>query len=191
MPHTFFMYTYAPLPTLWSETLVTLLLPCFHMETVQNSSATMQCFGLPSNLHATSFRSLLHMVTQKFFNTIPLLTFLALAFTMVNLLLLCNLNFPSSMLVSWLSFGHQTDMRAFYVTPAFLSWFIVVSSIIQLFSFLNRSSLIPTMPTKFHQQLQAWIHSMPVTQSPSPSLWRHYMSWVPPKIPLQLHQSHH
>ena len=31
------------------------------------------------------------------------------------------------------------------------------------FSFLDRSSLIPTMPTKFHHHLQAWIHSIPVT----------------------------
>ena len=40
---------------------------------------------------------------------------------------------------------------------------VVVSSVFQLFSFLDRSSLIPTMPTKFHHHLQAWIHSMPIT----------------------------
>ena len=40
MPHTFFMYTYMPLPTLCANTLMTSLLPCFHVEFVQHSSAT-------------------------------------------------------------------------------------------------------------------------------------------------------
>ena len=43
----------------------------------------------------------------------------------------------------------------FYMTPALLFWFIVVSSVFHLFSFLDRSSPIPTMPTKFHHHLQA------------------------------------
>ena len=40
MPCTFFTYTYAPLPRLCTKTLITLLLPCFHMENVCNSSVT-------------------------------------------------------------------------------------------------------------------------------------------------------
>ena len=38
------------------------------------------------------------------FSTVPLLTFLALALTMLNSLLLCSLNFKSSTILSWLSF---------------------------------------------------------------------------------------
>ena len=111
----------------------------------------------PKNLHAMSFRSLLHMATKTFSGIVPLHTFFALAFTMVNLLLLCNLNFTSSMLLSWLLFGYQTGMQVFYITPALCFWFIVLSSVFQLFSFLDRFSLIPLMFTKFHQKQQAWI----------------------------------
>ena len=54
------------------------------------------------------------------------------------------------------------------MTPALLFWFIVVSSGFHLFPFLDRSSPIPTMPTKFHPHLQAWIHSTPVSPSSRP-----------------------
>ena len=114
-----------------------------------------------------SFRSLPCMATQKVFSTVSLLTFLAIAFTMLNLLLLFNLNFMSSMILSWLSFRHQTGLQVFYVTPALPFWFIVVSSVFHLFYFLDGSSPIPTTPTKFHHHLQAWIHSIPQVQNPS------------------------
>ena len=87
---------------------------------------------------------------------------------MLNLLLLCNLNFMSSMILAWLCFGYQTGLQVFDVTPALPYWYIVVSSVFQLFSFLDRSSLIPTMPTKFHHHLQAWIHSTPVNPGSRP-----------------------
>ena len=64
----------------------------------------------PQNFHAPSFRTIQCMPTQNIFSTVPLLTLLALAFNVVNLLLLCNLNFTSSTCLSWLSFRHQTAM---------------------------------------------------------------------------------
>ena len=76
--------------------------------------------------------------------------------------------FYTSPLLSRLSFEYQTGMQVFYVTPAILFWYIVVSSVFQLFSFLDRSSLTPTMPTKFYHHLQAWIHSTPVTPGSRP-----------------------
>ena len=138
------------------------------------------------NLCATSFGSLPHMATQNIFSTILLLTFLALAFTVLNLLLLGNLNFPSSMLLSWLSVGHQTVMRVFYVTPALRFWFIVVFSVFHLFSSLDRFSPIPTKPTPFHQQLQAWIESMRVTCFGGTTCCGFH-----PKYPLKFHQDSH
>ena len=108
------------------------------------------------------------MATRNLFCPIPLLTFFALAFTVLNLLLLCNLNFPSSMLLSWLSFGYQTGMQVFYIAPALIFWIIVASSVFQLFSSLDRFSLIPTTPTEVHQELQPCIHAMPVTPGSRP-----------------------
>ena len=117
------------------------------------------------------------------FSNVPLSAFLATVFIVLNLLLLCNLNFTSSMILSWLSFGYQKGLQVFYMTPALCFWFIVVSSVFHLFSFLDRSSLISTMPTKFNHCLQAWIHSIPVTPG---SLWL-----LPKKYPLKFHQNHH
>ena len=82
--------------------------------------------------------------------------------------LLCNLSSTSLTPLSWLSFRYQTGMQVFYITPALIFWFIVVSSVIQVFSFLDRFSLIPPTPTKFHHHLIAWIHSMPVTPGSRP-----------------------
>ena len=61
-------------------------------------------------------------------------------------------------------------MQIFYVTPALSFWFIVVSSVIQLFPFLDMLSPIPPIPTKFHHHLNAWIHTMPVTPGSTLSL---------------------
>ena len=108
------------------------------------------------------------MATQKDFSTIPLLTFLALVFIMANLLLLCHINFTSSTPFSWFFFGYQTGMQVFYIAPALCFWFVVVSSVFQLFSFLDRFSLIPPTPTKFHHHLNEWIHSMLVTPGSRP-----------------------
>ena len=77
-----------------------------------------------------------------FFSTVPLLTFVALALNMVNLLLLCNLNFTSSTPLSCLSFSYPRGMQVFYITPALSFWFIIVSSVFQLFSSLDRFSPI-------------------------------------------------
>ena len=80
-------------------------------------------------------------------------------------------------------------MQVFYVTPALHFWFIVVSSVFQLFSSLDSFSAIPRMPTKFHHHLQAWLHSMlisPGSRCLPPLLWRCYTRWVPPKIPPQV-----
>ena len=149
-------------------------------------------FTSPQNLCATSFGILPCMATQNFFSTIPLLTFLAFAFTMVSLLLLCNLNFTSSTPLSWHAFRYQTGMQVFYITPASSFWFIVVSSVFQLFSSLDRFSPIPTMSTKFHYHLQAWIHSTPVPrlQTLSPCFggttchgFDHRMTCHPPWLP--------
>ena len=83
------------------------MLPCGKCA---NSSVTMQFFSLPS-------KSTCHVIWKPtihghpiFPHPIPFLTFLALAFTMLNLLLLFNLSFPSSTLLLWLSFGYQTGM---------------------------------------------------------------------------------
>ena len=113
---------------------------------------------------------------------------------MVNLLLLCNLNFTSSALLSWLSFRYQTGMQVFYVTPALIFWFIDVSSVFQLFSFLNRSSSNPPMPTKFHHHLQVWIYSMLLTTGSRPLLLHfggatHHA--FHPKYHLNFHQTNH
>ena len=86
------------------------------------------------------------------------------AFTMVNLLLIGNINFTSSTLLSWLSFGYQTGMQGFYINSTLNFWFIVDSSVFQLFSSLDKFSLIPTMPTKLHHHFQALIHSALVPQ---------------------------
>ena len=116
------------------------------------------------------------MAAQNFFSTVPSLTFLDLAFTKVNLLLFFNLNSTSSTPLSWLSFGYQTCMQVFYITPALQFWFIVVSCVFQLFSFLDRFPPISPTPTKFHHHSNAWIDSMPVTpshprfQTPLPSV---------------------
>ena len=59
-------------------------------------------------------------------------------------------------------------MRVFYITPALMFWFIVVSSIFQLFSFLDRFSQFPPTPPKFHRLLLAWIHSTKVTSGSQP-----------------------
>ena len=110
--------------------------------------------------HCTpSFGSLPCMATKNVFSTIPLLTFLALAFTTVNLLLLCSISFTSSTSLSWLYYGYQTGMQVFYIASALWFWFIVISSVFQLYSFLDRFSLIPPTPTKLHHPLNAWIHS--------------------------------
>ena len=112
---------------------------------------------------------------------------------MVNLLLLCNLKFCSSMLPSCLSFRYQTGMRIFYVTPSLIFWFIVVSSVFPLFSSLDRFSLIPTT-SKFDQQLQAWIHSTQVTPGSRPlSPWFGGTSChrVHPKYPLKFCHNDH
>ena len=114
----------------------------------------------PHNLLAPSFESLPHMASQKFSTTILLLTVLALAFTKVNLLLLCDINFTSSTPFSWLFFGHETGIQVLFITPVF---FIVVSSVFQCLSFLDKFSPIPPTSNKFHHHLNAWIHSMPVT----------------------------
>ena len=129
----------------------------------------------------------------KSFSTIPLLKFLALAFTVVNSLLLCNLNFTSVTPLSCVSFGYQTDMQIFYVTPALSFWFIVVSSVIQLFPFLDMLSPIPPIPTKFHHHLNAWIHTMPVTPGStlSPCLGGTTHHGFHPKWPLKCHQNDH
>ena len=86
---------------------------------------------------------------------------------MVNLLLLCNLNSTSSTSLSWLP-SDIRQIQVFYITPRLRFWFIVVSSVLQLFSFQDRSSPIPPTPTKFHHHLSAWIHSTPVTPGPRP-----------------------
>ena len=123
----------------------------------------MHCFYLTTKLTChINWKPPMHSCPECF-STAPPPTFLAIAFTVLNLLLLCNLIFTSSMILSWLSFGYQKGLQVFYMTPALCFWFIVVSSVFHLFSFLDRSSLISTMPTKFHHCLQAWIHSMPVT----------------------------
>ena len=122
-----------------------------------------------------------------------MLTFLALAFTIVNMLLLCNLNFTSSTPLSWLSFGYQTGIQAFYITPVLNFWFIVVSSVFQLFSSLDRFSPITSMPTKFHHHLQAWIHSMLVTpgsRSLCPCFGGTMHHGFHPKYPLKFHQNY-
>ena len=93
------------------------------------------------------------------------------------------------------SLGSPLDTRqVFYITPALLCWFIVVSSVLHLFSFLDRSSLIPTMPTKVHHHIQGWIHSMPVTPCSRPlpphsgGATHHGFH---PKYPLKFCQNHH
>ena len=70
-PCTFFTYTYAPLPTLCTKPLMTLLLPYFHMENEQNSSVTAQLSASPQNLCTTSFRSLPCITTQNIFQHHP------------------------------------------------------------------------------------------------------------------------
>ena len=85
------------------------MLPCEKCMTLLSDCAI---FHLTANLCATSFGSLPCMATKTLFSTIPLLTFLALAFTVLNLLLFCNLNFTSFMLLSWLSFGYQTVCKS-------------------------------------------------------------------------------
>ena len=109
-----------------------------------------------------------HTWPPKTFSALSLCSHFPLSLAMVNLLLLCNLNFTSSTLLSWLSFSYQTGMQVFYVTPALVFWFVVVSSVFQLFSSLDRFSLIPTTSTNFRHHLQAWIHSTLVTQVPEP-----------------------
>ena len=166
---TFFMYTYVMIPP-----------PCEPTPSHNHSSyastwhmceTPQQPCNFPTslqNFHALPFRSLPCTATQKCSSTIHLLAFLALAFTMVNLLLLCNIKFTSSTSLSWLSFRYQTGMQVFYITPALCFWFIVVSSVFQLFSFLDRFSLIPPTLTKVHHHLNAWIHSPPVTPGSRP-----------------------
>ena len=143
------------------------------------------------HLKTASFGSLPPTATQNVSSTNPLLTFLALAFTVLNLLLLCNLNSTSSMLLSWLSFSYQTGMQVFYITPPLNFSFIVVSSVFQLFSTLDRFSPIPTTPIKFHHHLQAWIHSTLVTPDSrllSPCFGRATHHWFHQKYPLKFHQ---
>ena len=128
--------------------------------------------------------SLPHIATQTFFSTVPFLIFLVLAFIMITLLHLFYINFTSSTFLSWLSISYQTGMQVFYITPAFLFWLIIVSSVSHLSSFLDRFSVSPPPRTKFHHYLSVWVHSAPVTPGSRPflsSLWRHYMSWDPPK----------
>ena len=145
-------------------------------------------FQLPLKIYAPHHLEACHTWPPKLFLPIPLLTVLALAF--LNLLLLCNLTFMSSTLLSWVSFGYQTGMQVFYFTPALLFFYIVVSSVFQLLSSLDRFSPLPPMPTNFHQQLQAWIHSTPVTPGSRPlsPYFRGAMHHgFHPKYPLKFH----
>ena len=114
------------------------------------------------------FRSLPCMATQTFFSTIPLLTFSALAFTVITLLLLCNINFSSSTSLSWLSFRYQMACKSStslqpYVFDLLLSPLFFTSSL-----FWTGFTLIPPTPTKFHHHLGAWIHSTPVSPGSRP-----------------------
>ena len=90
----------------------------------------------------------------------------------------------------WISDRH----RVFYITPVLMFWFIVVSSIFQLFSFLDRFSQLPPTPTKFHHHLCTWIHSTLVT-SGSQSLPPHFGGATHhgfhPKYPLKIYQTGH
>ena len=147
---------------------MTLLLKCFQMENVWNSSATMQFFYLTSKASCHIIQKPSTHGHPKLFQHCHSAHIFPLSLSMVNLLLLCNLNFTSSTLLSWLSFSYQTGMQVFYVTPALVFWFVVVSSVFQLFSSLDRFSLIPTTSTNFRHHLQAWIHSTLVTQVPEP-----------------------
>ena len=110
MPCTFFLYTYMPLRMLCTKNPHNTAPPMLPCGKCANSSVTMQFFSLPSKstCHVT-WKPTIH--GQPIFpHPIPFLTFLALAFTMLNLLLLFNLSFPSSTLLLWLSFGYQTGM---------------------------------------------------------------------------------
>ena len=128
------------------------------------------------------------MATKIFFSTVPLLTFLALAFTVVNLLLLCNINFTSSTSLTWLSYRYQTDMQVFYITPALLFWFIVVSSVFQLFFFLDRFSPIP--PTSSSLKCMDPLYTgHPRVQTPFPVLGCTANHGFLPKYPLKFHQN--
>ena len=95
------------------------------------------------------------MATQTFFSSIPLLTFWPLHSPCLICCCLATSIFP----LYCFSFGCQTGLQVFYMTPGLIFWFIVVSSVFHLFSFLDGSSLLAPMPTKFHHCLQAWIHS--------------------------------
>ena len=111
-----------------------------------------------------------------------MVTFLSLGFTVVNMLLLATSILP----LLYSSLGSPLAIRQACV------WFIVVSSVFQLISSVDRVSLIPTMPTKFHQHLQSWIHSMPVTPGSRP-FPPHFGGTMccgfHPKYPLKFHQN--
>ena len=133
--------------------------PMFPCGKCINSSVTM-CFSTSlQNLYATSFRSLPCTETQNFLALFHCSHF-GPCIHYVKFVVILQ---PHSHIFSCLSFGYQTGMQVFYVTPALGFGFIVVSSVFHLLAFLDRSSPIPTMPTKFHHHFQASIHSTPVT----------------------------
>ena len=120
------------------------------------------------------------MAPQHIFSTIPLLTFLALAFTTFHLL--------------QFSTGSPSDARQVckHSSLTFLVYccFFCFSPLF----LLNRSSLIPPMPTKFHHCLQARIHSTLVSPGSRPlplcfGVTTHCGSH--PKYSLKFHQNHH
>ena len=94
---------------------------------------------------------------------------------------------------SWLSFGYQTGMQVLYITPALNFWLIVVSSVFQLFSSLERFSLIPQCPPSFINS-HSMHHSIPVTPCSRPlplCFGDHMHHGFHPKYPLKFHQDDH
>ena len=67
----------------------------------------------------------------------------------VNLLLVCNLNLPSSTILSCLSFRCQTGLRVFYMTPALHFWYIVVLMLFTSFFLLTGLHHLPLCPPSF------------------------------------------
>ena len=151
-----------------TKTLATPLLPCFHVENAQNSSVTVQYFSLPSKsmchiiwkptAHDHPKLVLPHPTAHSFGPCIHHVKFVVARQPQFHFF------YVSLLALLWIPDQHVSLL----CHSSFPFWFIVVSSVFQLFSSLDRVSLILTIPTKFHQQLQPWIQSSPVTRGSRP-----------------------
>ena len=149
MPCTFFMYTYMRLPTLCAKTIVTLLLECFHVSMCKTPQ--QPCIFLPP----LKIDMPCHL---EAYSTWPPKIFSAPShcphfWPLLSLWQICcclEPQFPffyaSLMALLWIP-----DRYASLLCHSSLTFLVYCCfSCLQLFSFLDRFSPIPPMPTKFH-----------------------------------------